>query len=61
MEKVCFWNNWNGVDWRKSVLARLEWLGMEEVRFGPTVMAWNGESPVCNALRKKLSYLRAAW
>jgi hypothetical protein len=24
------------------VLALLEWLGMEEVSFGPTQMAWNG-------------------
>jgi hypothetical protein len=29
------WNGW------KSVLAQLEWLGMEEVGFGLTGMAWN--------------------
>jgi hypothetical protein len=36
-----FWPDWNGYEWRKSVLARLEWLGMEEVSFGPTGLACN--------------------
>jgi hypothetical protein len=29
---------------RKLILARHEWLEMEEVGFGLTVMAWKGES-----------------
>jgi hypothetical protein len=37
-----FWPDWNGVEWRKLLLARLEWLGMEEVGFGLSGMAWNG-------------------
>jgi hypothetical protein len=36
-----FWPQWNGVEWRKLVLARLKWLGIEEVSFGPTEMAGN--------------------
>jgi hypothetical protein len=28
-----FWPDWNGLEWRKSVLARLEWLEMEKVGF----------------------------
>jgi hypothetical protein len=39
-----FWPNCNGLEWRKSVLARLEWLGMGEVGFGLTGMTWKGES-----------------
>jgi hypothetical protein len=31
-----FWPNWNGLEWKKSVLACLEWPGMEEVSFGLT-------------------------
>jgi hypothetical protein len=27
----------NGLEWRKLVLARLEWLEMEEVGFGPKI------------------------
>jgi hypothetical protein len=29
-------SNWNGWEWRKSVLALLERLGMEEIGFGQT-------------------------
>jgi hypothetical protein len=36
-----FLPNWNGLEWKKSVLARLERLGMEEVGFGLSRMAWN--------------------
>jgi hypothetical protein len=36
-----FWPNWKGLEWRKSVLASLEWLVMEEVGFGLTGIAWN--------------------
>jgi hypothetical protein len=36
-----FWPNWNGLEWRKSVLAGLEWLGMEEVSFGLPRIARN--------------------
>jgi hypothetical protein len=39
-----FWPNWNSLEWKKSVLARLDWLGMEEVGFGLSRMAWNGVS-----------------
>jgi hypothetical protein len=49
-----FWPDWNGVEWRKLLLARhelfrfeeacflpeKEWLGMEEVDFGLTIIAW---------------------
>jgi hypothetical protein len=28
-----FWPEWNGLDWRNSVSACLEWLGMAEVIF----------------------------
>jgi hypothetical protein len=42
-----FLPDWNGLEWRKSVLAWLEWLGMEEVGFGlnglefrKLVLAW---------------------
>jgi hypothetical protein len=37
-----FWLDWNGLEWWKSFLSRLEWLGMERVGFGLTGMAWNG-------------------
>jgi hypothetical protein len=53
------WPDWNGLDWRKSVLAGLEyfgigevsfagleWLGMEEVGFSMTGIAWNGGKSV---------------
>jgi hypothetical protein len=39
-----FWPDWNVFEWRKWVLARLVWLGIEEVIFCPTGMAWNGGS-----------------
>jgi hypothetical protein len=39
-----FWPDYNGLEWRKSVLAGLEWLGLEEVNFSPTEMAWNGRT-----------------
>jgi hypothetical protein len=39
-----FWPDWSVLEWRKSVLACLEWLGMEEVSFGLTGIAWNGGS-----------------
>jgi hypothetical protein len=31
------------LDWRKSVLAKLEWLGMEKVSFCLNGTAWNEE------------------
>jgi hypothetical protein len=31
-----FCPDWNSLDWSKSVLAELEWLGMEKVSFGLT-------------------------
>jgi hypothetical protein len=36
-----FWPEWNGLEWRKLVVARLEWLGIEEVSFGLTEMPGN--------------------
>jgi hypothetical protein len=36
-----FWPDWNGLERRKSILARLEWLGMKEVGFGLTEIASN--------------------
>jgi hypothetical protein len=30
--------DWNGLEWKKSVFARLEWLGMELVNIGLTGM-----------------------
>jgi hypothetical protein len=42
--KSQFWPDWSGLEWRKSVLACLEWPGMEEVSFGLTGIAWNGRS-----------------
>jgi hypothetical protein len=39
-----FWPDWNGLEWRKSVLVLLEWLGIEEVGFGLTGMTWNDGS-----------------
>jgi hypothetical protein len=50
----------NGLEWRKSVLARLEWLGIEEVGFGLIVMAWNGGSrfwPIWNGLEWQMLVL----
>jgi hypothetical protein len=57
MEEVSFctivmaWNRgrrlstyWNALEWRKSVFAGLGWLGIKEVGFGPTIIAWNGGS-----------------
>jgi hypothetical protein len=47
-----FWPEWNGLEWKKLVLALLEFLGMEEVGFGLTEMAWNRGSlfwPFLNA------------
>jgi hypothetical protein len=35
-----FWPTWNGLECKKSILALLEWLGIEEVVFGMTGMAW---------------------
>jgi hypothetical protein len=39
-----FCPDWNSLDLSKSVLAELEWLGMEKVSFGLTGAAWNGGS-----------------
>jgi hypothetical protein len=39
-----FWPDWRGLEWKKSVLACLAWLGIEEVGFGLTGMAWNEDS-----------------
>jgi hypothetical protein len=36
-----FWPDLNSLDWRMSVLAYLEWLGMSKVDFGLSGMAWN--------------------
>jgi hypothetical protein len=73
MEKVGFgltgiaWNggslfcpDWNSLDWRKSVLAFLEWPGMEDISFGLTGIAWNGGSwfrPDWNGLKGRKSIL----
>jgi hypothetical protein len=35
MVKVGFWPNWNGLEWRKTIMTGLEWHGMEEVGFCP--------------------------
>jgi hypothetical protein len=42
--KSPFWLDWSGLEWRKSVLACLEWPVMEEVSFGLTGIACNGGS-----------------
>jgi hypothetical protein len=34
-----FCPDWNNLEWRKSVLARLEWLEIKEVGFGLTGIA----------------------
>jgi hypothetical protein len=39
-----FWPNWNGLEWKKSVLVGLKRLGIEEVGFGLSRTAWNGGS-----------------
>jgi hypothetical protein len=39
---------WNGLEWRKSVLAWPEWLRLEEISFGPTGMPCNGVSRFCH-------------
>jgi hypothetical protein len=36
---IWFLPDWNGMEWRKSILAGLEGLVMEEVGFGPTGIA----------------------
>jgi hypothetical protein len=36
-----FWHNYNGLEYNRSVMACLEWLGIEETGFGLTGMAWN--------------------
>jgi hypothetical protein len=36
-----FWIDWNGLDWRKLVLDRLECNDKEEVSFGLTLIDWN--------------------
>jgi hypothetical protein len=35
-----FLPDWTGLEWRKSVLARLEWPGKQLVSFGLTGIAW---------------------
>jgi hypothetical protein len=35
-----FWPAWNGLECQMSILAILDWLGIEEVVFGMTGMAW---------------------
>jgi hypothetical protein len=35
-----FWPAWNGLEFQKSILALLEWLGIEEVGFDMTRTAW---------------------
>jgi hypothetical protein len=35
------WPDWNGLEWRKKVLFRLEWLRMEEIGFAPAGMTLN--------------------
>jgi hypothetical protein len=37
----CLYPDCNGFEWKKSVLARLELLGMEELGFSPIKTAWN--------------------
>jgi hypothetical protein len=39
-----FWPDCTDKEWRKSVLALLDWHGMEEVSFGLTVLTRNGGS-----------------
>jgi hypothetical protein len=59
-EESQFWLERNGSKWRKSVLARLEWLGLKELSFGPTEIAWNGGSwfwPNLNGLEWRKSVL----
>jgi hypothetical protein len=47
------------LEWKKSVLACLEWLGVEKVGFGLTGMAWNKGSWVLprNFFRTNLFHL----
>jgi hypothetical protein len=57
---IWFLPDWNGLEWIKSILARLEGLRIEEVGFGPTGIAWNGRNqlwPDCNGLELKKSVL----
>jgi hypothetical protein len=35
-----FWPAWKGLECQMSILALLEWLGIEEVVFGMPGMAW---------------------
>jgi hypothetical protein len=59
-EEGRFWPDLNGLRWRKSVLARLKWLGMKEFSFGLTEKAWNGGSqfwPDWNSLEWRKSVL----
>jgi hypothetical protein len=41
-EGTQFWPDSNGLEWKNLVLAWLEWLEMEDVSFGLTIIAWNG-------------------
>jgi hypothetical protein len=40
-ERSWIWPDWNGLESKKSILAFLELLGMEEVSLGLTGIAWN--------------------
>jgi hypothetical protein len=40
-EGIWFWSYLIGFEWRKSILAGLEWIGIEEVGFCLTGMARN--------------------
>jgi hypothetical protein len=52
-----FCPDWNSLDWRKLVSAKLEWHGIEKVNFGLTGKAWNGGSIFLKSQKvvKKLS------
>jgi hypothetical protein len=55
-----FWPDWNDLQRRKLVLARLEWLEMVKVGFSLTGMIWNGGSQFwhdCNGLESKKSLI----
>jgi hypothetical protein len=45
-EEVSFVFDGMALEMRKTFVHRLKWLGMQEVGFGLTEMAWNGESRV---------------
>jgi hypothetical protein len=53
-----FWPAWNVLECQKSILAPKEWLGIKEVVFGMTGMAWKeGSRSFRNSLEWRKSVL----